>query len=216
MINKIYGKARNKKEIITDFSNDCWNGKVLGVIDDVLTPQTIVESPIKVTTGACNFKNLISLWVDAFPDLVYIQDEILYDCYANRVVCRWKVKGIHAGDFYGIPATNRRIDYRGTTFFTVINGKIVNYYADVNLQDIISQINDQNKIKTNAVESANDYLCKTIEQLIGYSLSRRRIECLSLYLMRMTKVKIGEILFISENTVKTHISQTLDAMNVKK
>ncbi|APS72008.1 hypothetical protein AVI56_16925 (plasmid) [Piscirickettsia salmonis] len=32
----------------------------------------------------------------------------------------------------------------------------------------------------------------------------------------MTKVKIGEILFISENTVKTHISQTLDAMNVKK
>jgi predicted ester cyclase len=43
----------------------------------------------------------------------------------DRAAVRWRVEATHAGDGFGFPATNQRVQARGTTWLTVRNGQIV-------------------------------------------------------------------------------------------
>ena len=42
----------------------------------------------------------------------------------NKLVKHWNFKGTHTGDFFGIPATNKKVDIDGVTLVRMENGKI--------------------------------------------------------------------------------------------
>lgn len=42
----------------------------------------------------------------------------------NKLVKHWNFKGIHTGLFFGIPATNKKVDIDGVTLVRMENGKI--------------------------------------------------------------------------------------------
>lgn len=42
----------------------------------------------------------------------------------NKLVKHWNFKGTHTGLFFGIPATNKKVDLEGVTLVTMRNGKI--------------------------------------------------------------------------------------------
>lgn len=74
----------------------------------------------------------------AFPDLVMtIEQQIAEESWvATRVTYR----GTHMGDFAGIPATGRRIEYSGTAMDRLENGKVVEMWHTVNMHLLMRQI----------------------------------------------------------------------------
>ena len=42
----------------------------------------------------------------------------------NKLVKHWNFKGTHTGRFFGIPATNKKVDIDGVTLVRMENGKI--------------------------------------------------------------------------------------------
>jgi len=74
----------------------------------------------------------------AFPDLeMTIEQQIAEGAWvATRVTYR----GTHAGEFAGIPATGRRIEYAGTAIDRLENGKVVEMWHTVNMHLLIRQI----------------------------------------------------------------------------
>jgi steroid delta-isomerase-like uncharacterized protein len=74
----------------------------------------------------------------AFPDLeMTIEQQIAEGPWvATRVTYR----GTHAGEFAGIPATGRRIEYAGTAMDRLENGKVVEMWHTVNMHLLMRQI----------------------------------------------------------------------------
>lgn len=50
----------------------------------------------------------------------------------DRVVARMTITGTHTGDFYGIPATGKRIHVSGIYIVRIANGKIVGHWGEEN------------------------------------------------------------------------------------
>jgi steroid delta-isomerase-like uncharacterized protein len=76
----------------------------------------------------------------AFPDLeMTIEQQIAEGPWvATRVTYR----GTHAGEFAGIPATGRRIEYAGTAMDRLENGKVVEMWHTANMHLLMRQIAD--------------------------------------------------------------------------
>ena len=63
----------------------------------------------------------------------------------NRIVKHWNFKGVHTGDFFGIPATGNMLDLSGTTLVTMENGKIAKEQDFFDMQSLTSQLSKQSK-----------------------------------------------------------------------
>jgi steroid delta-isomerase-like uncharacterized protein len=74
----------------------------------------------------------------AFPDLeMTIEQQIAEGPWvATRVTYR----GTHMGEFAGVPATGRRIEYSGTAMDRLENGKVVEMWHTVNIHLLMRQI----------------------------------------------------------------------------
>ena len=58
----------------------------------------------------------------------------------NQVVAEWVVRGSHAGDFLGFPATGRQIEVRGVTVVTREHGKITKESLHYDVADVHRQL----------------------------------------------------------------------------
>lgn len=72
-------------------------------------PDGVVISPTGgVLEGRDEIERIYRVWFNAFPDLVFTNDDVMID--GDRVALLCRVAGTHGGDFFGVPATGRRIE----------------------------------------------------------------------------------------------------------
>jgi len=74
----------------------------------------------------------------AFPDLEMIIEQQIAE--GPWVTTRVTYRGTHAGEFAGIPATGRHIEYAGTAMDRVENGKVVEMWHTANMHLLMRQI----------------------------------------------------------------------------
>lgn len=58
----------------------------------------------------------------------------------NKIVKHWNFKGTHTGDFFGIPATNNKVNIDGVTLVTMENGKIAEERDFMDNLDFMQQL----------------------------------------------------------------------------
>ena len=63
-----------------------------------------------------------AFWQDAFPDREDHVEEIVAE--GDMVAMLWRITGTHRGNFYGIPATGRQVDFPEIGYFRMADGKI--------------------------------------------------------------------------------------------
>src|SRR4029453_6716631 len=72
-------------------------------------PNAIVSSPTGgVLEGRDEIEHVARKWFHAFPDVKFGSEDILID--GDRVVQIARVSGTHGGEFFGVPATGRKVD----------------------------------------------------------------------------------------------------------
>lgn len=95
----------------------------------------IVESPThgKLTTRDA-IRNVYAMWFDAFPDLRFIQDDLLVE--GDRAAVFFTSTGTHMRPFASIPPTGRHMAIRGVFMMTFRDGQIAHekrYYDSTSL-----------------------------------------------------------------------------------
>jgi predicted ester cyclase len=65
-------------------------------------------------------------------------DQILQD--GNYVVVRGRWSGKHIGEFNGVPATGKHVEFSWIDIFEFIDGKVANEYFEMNPVSIMAQI----------------------------------------------------------------------------
>ena len=110
----------------------------LSIADELLSSDFVMHIPLPTSPGIAGINEVITTCRAAFEHLnVTIEDMIAEE---NKVVARFTARGIHKGDFMGLPATGKSITMTGIEIFRIENGKIIELWGEVNLLGLMQQL----------------------------------------------------------------------------
>ena len=132
--------AENKELIrryidaIDDNATSDWS-----VLDDYIAEDFVAHNPPLpgVSLDRDGMKQAAEMFRVATPGRHEIRMQVAED---DLVVSHIVGRGVHAGDFLGIPATNREVETEGIAIHRVRDGKIVEYWAVVDVAAVLHQL----------------------------------------------------------------------------
>jgi steroid delta-isomerase-like uncharacterized protein len=93
------------------------------VIDELFASDFAGHDTSGGAFGREGFRGGVLAMLAAFSDRqVVIADQVVN---GDKVATRWKLTGVHSGEFNGIPATGRHVSMTGISIDRIAGGKIV-------------------------------------------------------------------------------------------
>lgn len=126
------------KKIIRRYQ-ECYNSNNLDGLDevmafDVLTPKIMPNMPSGLEGAkAVHQKTLLGM-----PDFRTEIQELIAE--EDKVAARVIMTGTHTGDFYGIPATGKRVEFSGIYIARIVDGKIVEHWGEEDGISLLQQL----------------------------------------------------------------------------
>src|SRR6266568_6179178 len=128
------------KALVRRFYDEVTNGRNVAVLDELLAPNFEGFKVEGADHGQNReaFKHMITMVLNAFPD----HHQAIHDWIAenDRVVTRWTVQGTHQGEYVGIAPTGKQVKITGIDIFRVVDGKIVELWAEVDMPGMMQQL----------------------------------------------------------------------------
>jgi steroid delta-isomerase-like uncharacterized protein len=88
--------------------------------------------------GAAAWKQFIIPFRVAFPDMHFTVHFQMAD--GDKVLNCWTAHATHRGDFMGVPATGRQVNYNGLSVGRFQNGKVVEEWTVMDMLALLQQI----------------------------------------------------------------------------
>jgi steroid delta-isomerase-like uncharacterized protein len=102
-------------------------------------PHAVVTSPTGgVLEGRQEIERIARKWFQAFPDIRFVSEEVVID--DDRVVQIARVSGTHGGEFFGVPATGRKVDVVFALVMTVSDGHIARERRILDFTGVLVQV----------------------------------------------------------------------------
>src|SRR5918992_1515216 len=99
----------------------------------------VVVSPTGgVLEGRVEIERIYRVWFVAFPDLIFTTEDLLVD--EDRVALLCRVPASHAGEFFGMAPTGRRIEVSGAFIYRFENGLIVHERRILDFTGLLIQV----------------------------------------------------------------------------
>ena len=132
--------TEENKALVRRFYDEVTNGRNVAVLDELLAPK-FEGFKVEGSDHGQNrevFKHMISMLLNAFPD----HYQTIHDWVAenDRVVTRWTVQGTQQGEYLGIVPIGKRVKFSGMDIFHIVDGKIVEVWAEVDMLDVRQQL----------------------------------------------------------------------------
>lgn len=58
----------------------------------------------------------------------------------DRAVAHWSMQSTHTGDFFGVPATGKRVNITGTDIVRIVDGKITDWWHNEDVLGLMGQL----------------------------------------------------------------------------
>lgn len=126
------------KEIAEEYANTVWNAKDLSGTDRFIHQNVLIHSLLGDFCGAQAMKEVVQAWLKGFPDLLVRNELVISE--NDLVSIQWSAKGTHKGEFKGRKPTGKPVSYSGVTVYRIKNGQIVEYWAYLDMQHLLGQI----------------------------------------------------------------------------
>lgn len=111
----------------------------LAAADALLHPEFSLHTPLPTPgPGIEEMNNVITTCRAAFHGLHVTVDDIVAD--GEKVTVRFTARGVHNGEFMGLPPTGRAITMTGIEIFRVQDGKIAELWGEANLMGLMQQL----------------------------------------------------------------------------
>tara|TARA_B110000046_G_scaffold156272_1_gene167033 strand:- start:397 stop:942 length:546 start_codon:yes stop_codon:yes gene_type:complete len=85
------------------------------------TNITLITAPENVV-GIEGFKDYYQNYLTGFSDVTFTIVDVFGQ--GDKIVKHWNFKGTHTGEFFGIPASGKKVDIDGVTLVKMKDGKI--------------------------------------------------------------------------------------------
>ena len=104
------------------------------VSEDLITPKIMAGIP----SGIEGAKMAHQIMLTGFPDYQTVIDDLFAE--GDKVVARITMSGTHTGNFMGIPATGKHVEFTGIYIARIANGKIVEHWGEEDGVSLLMQI----------------------------------------------------------------------------
>jgi steroid delta-isomerase-like uncharacterized protein len=105
---------------------------------EIFAPDFVAYMPGQPPLERAAFEHFVAGFGAGFPGYTYeIHDQI---AQADLVVNRITWRGVHGGEFAGVPATGRPIELSGINIFKVRDGRVVAQWAQLDFFGLLQQI----------------------------------------------------------------------------
>ena len=74
----------------------------------------------------------------AFPDLQWKRIRVLVE--EDRIAAHLRARGTHRGEFLGVPATGRHVNWAEFAFYRVVAGRVVEYAGAADGAELLGQL----------------------------------------------------------------------------
>ena len=111
----------------------------LRAADALLAPEFSVHTPLPTPGPGIEAMNMvITTCRAAFHGLHVTIEDMMAD--GDRVTCRFTARGVHAGEFMGIPPSGKPIEMTGIEIFRMREGRIAELWGEANLMGLMQQL----------------------------------------------------------------------------
>lgn len=113
---------RNIKMYETTWDKVINKGQIDQINPDHFDENIVMVSQPENIVGIENFKAYYQNFLTGFSEIKFT----VIDAFGqgDKLVKHWRFKGKHTGNFFGIPATGKKVDVEGVTLVKMKNGKI--------------------------------------------------------------------------------------------
>jgi steroid delta-isomerase-like uncharacterized protein len=108
------------------------------LFDELVSPDFNNHSGPPGSDGREGAWSFYTAFMAAFPDV----KAVIHDQFAdgNYVITRKSYQGTHAGDFMGLPASNKFVDFSVIDIVRLRDGKQVEHWANADMFGLMQQI----------------------------------------------------------------------------
>lgn len=104
------------------------------VAENVLTPKIMPG----LKSGLEGAKQVHAITLIGMPDWHTAIEELIAE--GDKVVARITMTGTHTGDFWGIAATGKRVEFTGIYIVSIVAGKIVEHWGEEDGVSLLQQL----------------------------------------------------------------------------
>lgn len=121
-MNKTEMIERNKA-VVRRFLTDTHSGR-FDVIDDTVAEEIVTHGMLGLDPDSREaYKRFFEIIDTTFREMAFTIDVLVAE--DDRVAAQFTISAIHGGDFMGIPATGRRVEFTGMVIYRLRDGLIV-------------------------------------------------------------------------------------------
>jgi steroid delta-isomerase-like uncharacterized protein len=113
---------------------EVWCKRRSEAIFEMLGPDTVGRTEMGDMVGPEPFAQVHAAFLAAFPDLRLVVESIATD--QDLVAIRWSASGTHHGEFLGVPASNKHVHFKGTTWHRYQDGRLIEGWDDWNMDGL--------------------------------------------------------------------------------
>lgn len=131
--------AKENKALVRRIYEELWQEGNMDAIDKYYAADVVNHgAPPDLPPGREGFKVYAGMLTSAFSDSdVTIEDQI---AEGDRVVTRWSSKGIHTGEFLGVPATGKQVTVRGIGIERIADGQVAEEWGEFDAMGLMQQL----------------------------------------------------------------------------
>jgi steroid delta-isomerase-like uncharacterized protein len=132
-------QAATNTEIARRFFT-AWVGGDPAAFDEVLAPDYVFHDPADPDTppGPGGAREMAAGFRAAFADMRPVEED--YIAGGDKVVYRWRVRATHRGEFAGVPATGREVEFSGIEIVRLAGGRIVEHWDEIDALGLLRQL----------------------------------------------------------------------------
>ena len=138
---KITMSLKENKALICRLVEELQNQHRLDAVDELLHPDFVDHAgsrPSSFLNSREGVKGYFASVFDAFPDLhATIHDQV---AEGDLVVTRKVFRATHQGDFMGIAATGRTVEWNVIDIMSVVDGKIKDHWSSADRLSLMQQL----------------------------------------------------------------------------
>lgn len=123
------------KDLVRRFYAEVINGRDLDAIDELLTEDFTHDGELRGRDGQ---RPAVAAFLDGFSDLHNRIEQILAE--GDLLAARQTWRGTHDGEFAGVPATGRGVEFTSTAVLQIRDGMIAAAWDQVDVAGLMAQL----------------------------------------------------------------------------
>jgi steroid delta-isomerase-like uncharacterized protein len=133
--------SEENKEKARRFIQESFNEGNLSLVDELFASDYVLHDPAsseEEIRGPEGMKGFVQMYQSAFPDTdLTVEDQV---AEGDDVVTRWRGRGTHQGELFGVPPSGNRVEVTGITVDRFSGGKFAESWTNYDALGLMQQI----------------------------------------------------------------------------